>query len=506
MIIPRRSPAVATLLATCIGLVGCESPQAPVSCGSIPQQTIHVGEFTSVTACFNDANGDVLTYSATSSNPSVATAAAFGSSVTLTAVSPGNAAITITASDPGGLKAVAAANVMVPNRPPRALGAIAPLKLVEGETATVDVSGSFVEPDGQTLSYGASSSNTSVASVSVAGSRVTVRAGARRAPGRATLTVTARDPGGLTAVQTVSVSVAARLTRLTNNLDGDYSPAWSPNGRKIAIESERDDGGIFVMNADGTGVRNLTSAGGSPAWSPDGRKIAFDIYGVPPNFDSYIYVMNADGGGVTLLRTGESPAWSPDGARIAFTSNCPAIYNILGSCQISVMDPDGTDVTSLTYHPAGDFDAAWAPDGRKIAFVSRRDGNLNIHVMNADGRAVTRLTNHSAHDWSPAWSPDGRHIAFVSDRDGNSEVYVMNADGRGVTRLTNHSADDRSPAWSPDGRKIAFTSDRDGNSEIYVMALPASGIGAASQAGTDAPGVPSHSSSISKPHSRNSPW
>jgi len=187
--------------------VACENPQAPISCGPIPQQTITVGESTSVSLCFNDANGDVLAYSATSSNPSVATASAAGSSVTVTAVSPGNASITITARDPGGLQATAVANVTVPNRAPRAVGTIAPLTVAGGETATVNVSGNFMEPDGQTLSYSASSSNPSVATATASGSTVTVTAVGR---GRATITVTATDPGGESATQSFQVTVPNR--------------------------------------------------------------------------------------------------------------------------------------------------------------------------------------------------------------------------------------------------------------------------------------------------------
>ncbi|MGB9723151.1 MAG: TolB family protein, partial [Chloroflexia bacterium] len=72
-----------------------------------------------------------------------------------------------------------------------------------------------------------------------------------------------------------------------------------------------------------------------------------------------------------------------------------------------------------------------------------------IYVMNADGSGVTRLTNHPAGDKHPAWSPDGKKIAFQSERSGGTDIYVMNADGSGVTRLTNHPAYDGEPSWSP---------------------------------------------------------
>ena len=271
--------------------------------------------------------------------------------------------------------------------------------------------------------------------------------------------------------------------RLTDNDDDDWDPAWSPDGQRIAFVSNRDeradqripfgpnldgDNDISVMNADGSGVTQLTQNDDvldwQPAWSPDGQRIAFvsDRDG-----DSEIYVMNADGSDVTQLsqngRWDGDPAWSPDGQRIAFVSDRD------GDSEIYVMNADGSDVTRLTHDGGGD--PAWSPDGQRIAFASGRDGDLEIYVMNADGSGVTRLTHNDALDWQPAWSPDGRRIAFTSTRDGRyGEIYVMNADGSGVTRLTHNDASDWQPAWSPDGRRIAFVSHRDGRyGEIYVM-------------------------------------
>lgn len=92
-------------------------------------------------------------------------------------------------------------------------------------------------------------------------------------------------------------------------------------------------------------------------------------------------------------------AWSPDGRKIAFVS-----YRD-GNMEIYVMNADGSGVTRLTNHPGSDAHPAWSPDGRKIAFQSDRDGNSEIYVMNADGSGVTRLTYSPAYDGEPAWSP-----------------------------------------------------------------------------------------------------
>jgi TolB protein len=290
---------------------------------------------------------------------------------------------------------------------------------------------------------------------------------------------------------------------LTQNPANDVRPAWSPDGRSIAFVSRRSPssrcksgpGGCwrdydrqsenYVMSADGSTKRNLTRDRASddlPTWSPDGRRIAF-LHGRGRG-RGQLYVVNADGSGLRNLGRIAGPAlfashpvWSPDGRTIYF-----------GRYLIST---DGSGARKLPYIP---LIAVWSPDGRQIAFVNNVSTGLpgpgarfkddsEIYVMNADGSGTLRLTHNVGYDGKPAWSPDGRKIAFQSSRravrgvvgGSKAEIYVMNADGSGKRNLTRNPANDGNPSWSPDGRRIAFVSNRDGRHEAHVMNADGSG-------------------------------
>ena len=196
-----RFPSSPHLFAALVVFVGaaCESPAAPAPCGPLPQVTVNVGERSSVAACFNDESGDVLSYTATSSNPAVAKASISDTSITVTGVAPGDATVAVTATNTEGLQGQQSFAVMVPNRAPQPRGTVPGVTVEVDATATVDASQYFSEPDGEALTYAAGASDTAVASVSVAGSTITVTANAK---GGATITTTASDPGGLSATQT----------------------------------------------------------------------------------------------------------------------------------------------------------------------------------------------------------------------------------------------------------------------------------------------------------------
>ena len=257
------------------------------------------------------------------------------------------------------------------------------------------------------------------------------------------------------------------------------TPAWAPDGRKLAFVSQRDGNSeIYVMNADGSGLRNVTRTPSNdlaPAWSPDGRAIAFvkmiliqEKSCAPPGsqrdppcsfYEPFLYVVNGDGSGLRRLRTQwaalVTPCWSADGKTIRFGRY--------------LVHADGSGQTEV---PANfPSDGAWSPDGKRIAFVvidtspgdHTDDAKAGLWVVNADGSNPQRVARYRFAGTNPAWSPDGRRIAF---KRFPADLYVVNADGSGLRRLTRHAENvPRSFAWSPDGRTIAFLHNR----EVYIV-------------------------------------
>ena len=244
--------------------------------------------------------------------------------------------------------------------------------------------------------------------------------------------------------------------QLTDDWSNDRYAVWSPDRLQIAFSRECggcSDSGLYVMNADGTEPRQLYEKDISrPQWSPDGQQILFTGWTGSRGVVSQIFVINADGSGLRQLHPynawNKSAVWSPDGTRVIFESWQEAGRSIY------VVNADGTEVSKIFTGESGR--PVWSPDGQRIAFEVYEDFWSNIFVMNADGSEVTKVTDDYLWNRNPSWSPDGSRIAFDGYRDddyANVAVFVVNADGSDLQKIISKA---HTPMWSSTSEHIAF--------------------------------------------------
>lgn len=225
------------------------------------------------------------------------------------------------------------------------------------------------------------------------------------------------------------------------------SPAWSPDGKKLAYVSFDTKKPVIYVQTLETGnripVANYKGNNSSPAWSPDGKKLAIAL---SREALTQIFLINADGSGIKRLTRSNGidtePRFSPDGQTIYFTSDRG------GSPQIYRMSVDGSDVRRVTFHSNYSISPSISPDGRMLAYISGRGKGYQLYLHDLTTGAERALSTAS-HDESPSFAPNGRYIVYSSSAGGRGSLTVVSTDGNTRYSLSTKTSNIREPAWGP---------------------------------------------------------
>jgi TolB protein len=274
-------------------------------------------------------------------------------------------------------------------------------------------------------------------------------------------------------------SAERRITETPRGMIDDQ-PDWSPDGKQVVFQRGPSVDGpwtLWVSHANGSGTRRLTPLNdrcldeSSPAFSPDGEKIAFECHNHTPHGELFsIFVMSRTGGNRRVVVRGSSaagvgrPQFSPDGKRLVFDrQNIEALPQ--NGHATFVVNADGTGLQRVTPWSlrAGDH-PDWSPDGKLILVRSDANGpdfghQGNLFLVRPNGTTLRQLTHFNTTTrllQSGSFSPDGRSIVFATTdgatrtpRSNLPDVFTMRVDGTHITPVTRERNWDGSPDWGP---------------------------------------------------------